>query len=48
MQTSDSHMFRFSESPTNMILCPLSLSRNSLAFSLEQEGDKKSLRILSF
>ncbi|BAS90005.1 Os04g0508050 [Oryza sativa Japonica Group] len=33
MHTRDSHMLRFSESPTNMILCPLSLSRKSIGSS---------------
>jgi hypothetical protein len=36
--TIDSHWFRFSESPTNIIRLPRSLSMNSFASNLQQDA----------
>lgn len=42
MQTSDSHMFLLSESPTKAILLPLNLSNMSVAFNLTHHDTKET------
>ena len=46
MQVSDCHWFSLNESPTNIILFPLSLDKKSLPLNLHEQIKRVSIKML--